>query len=193
MNTSLSKFCKDYSLPKSNVHRRCQELSLDTSQGLDENAIATLLHEFDCVPSLPDETEQPATAVHATVDAGNHFMVLSTPQLPQTYSLEGLRQGDAMGFEDPLALAAKFLQDADMVQIAMQQDIQQRQQRLQATQQAKDVIAAKTQQLQLEARLYSMQAGNLDTALTSETQALTDSMQQLSRMGKPTDGGSLQA
>jgi len=75
----------------------------------------------------------------------------------------------------------------------MQQDIVQRQQRLAQTQQAKDAIAAKTQELQLEARLYQMQSQGLDTALTSETQQLSEQLQQLNRMGKPTEpahGGS---
>lgn len=47
MNTSLSKFCKDYDLPKSSVYRRCQELGFDTSDGLTPDACERLLHEFD--------------------------------------------------------------------------------------------------------------------------------------------------
>lgn len=190
---SLHGFCRDHDLPKSSVYERCKALQILTSDGLSPDDCTRLRHEFNLNSPAP---EPAATPVQATVETGNHYLVLSTPQLPQTYSLEGLRQFDAIGFEDPLALAAKFLQDADLVQVAMQQDIALRQQRLTQTQQAKDAIAAKTQQLQLEARLYSLQAGHLDTALTNETQALTESLQQLNRMGKPThpvEGGSLPA
>jgi hypothetical protein len=185
---SLHGFCRNHDLAKSTVYDRCKEIGIATSDGLSPDDCTRLRHEFNLKPSAPEPT---ATPVQATVETGNHYLVLSTPQLPQTYSLEGLRQSDAIGFEDPLALAAKFLQDADLVQVAMQQDIALRQQRLTQTQQAKDAIASKTQQLQLEARLYQLQAGHLDTALTNETQALTEQMQQLNRMGKPADGGAV--
>jgi hypothetical protein len=184
---SLHGFCRDHGLAKSSVYDRCKEIGIATSEGLSPADCDRLCLEFNVQPTAP---EPAATPVQATVDVGNHYMVLSTPQLPQTYSLEGLRSSEAVGFEDPLSLAAKFLQDADMVQIAMQQDIVQRQQRLAQTQQAKDAIAAKTQQLQLEARLYQMQSQGLDTALTNETQQLSEQLQQLNRMGKPaTDAG----
>lgn len=193
MNTatriSLHGFCRNHDLAKSSVYDRCKEIGIATSDGLSPDDCDRLRREFNIQPATTPE--KPATSVQATVETGNHYIVLSAPQLPQTYSLEGLRQSDAIGFEDPLAIAAKFLQDADAVQLAMQQDIALRQQRLVQTQQAKEAIANKTQQLQLEARLYRMQAGNLDTALTNETQALTEQMQQLNRMGKPVDGGSV--
>lgn len=181
---SLTGFCRTYDLAKSSVFDRCQKIGIATSNGLTPAECDRLRHEFNVKPPTP---EPAATPVQSTVETGNHYMVLSTPQLPQAYSLEGLRTSEAVGFEDPLALAVRFLQDADMVQVAMQQDIVQRQQRLAQTQQAKASIDAKTQQLQLEARLYQMQAGNLDTALTTETQALTESLQQLNRMGKPAE------
>jgi len=181
---SLTGFCRTYDLAKSSVFDRCQEIGIATSNGLTPAECDRLRHEFNVKTPKP---ELAATPVQSTVETGNHYMMLSTPQLPQAYSLEGLRTSEAVGFEDPLALAVRFLQDADMVQVAMQQDIVQRQQRLAQTQQAKASIDAKTQQLQLEARLYQMQAGNLDTALTTETQALTESLQQLNRMGKPAE------
>ncbi len=187
---SLHGFCRNHDLAKSSVYDRCKEIGIATSDGLSPADCDRLRLEFNVQPTAP---EPAATPVQVTVQAGNHYMVLSTPQLPQTYSLEGLRSSEAVGFDDPLAIAARFPQDADTLKSAMQQDIVQRQQRLAQTQQAKDAIAAKTQKLQLEARLYQMQSQGLDTALTSETQQLSEQLQQLNRMGKPTepaDGGS---
>lgn len=184
-NISLHAFCRDHDLAKSSVYDRCKMLGINTSQGLSPDDCDRLRREFNWQPATAPE--QPATQVQATVDVGNHYMVLSAPQLPQAYSLEGLRSSEAVGFDDPLAIAAQFLKDADGLQMAMQADIQARQQRLVQTQQAKEAIAAKAQALQLEARLYRLQSESLDTTLTSETQALTEQLQQLNRMGKPAE------
>jgi len=181
---SLHSFCRDHDLAKSSVYDRCKVLAINTSEGLSPADCDRLRIEFNVHP-IATATEQVATPVQTTVETGNHYMVLSPPQLPQTYSLGGLRISEAVGFEDPLALAAKFLQDAGMVQVAMQQDIIQRQQRLAATQQAKQQIAAQAQTLQLEAAIYKMQSQGLDTELTNETNLLTEQLRQLNSMGKP--------
>ena len=76
MNTSLTKFCKDHDLPKSTVHRRCQELRIDTSDGLAADNCDRLLHEFDIAPSDPE----PAP-IQTTVEVGNHQMGLVVFQL----------------------------------------------------------------------------------------------------------------
>ena len=63
MTKSLHKFCKDNGLAKSSVHAKAKDLGLDTSNGLDSDAQATLLKAFSKVP-------EPAT---------NYGMVLSAP------------------------------------------------------------------------------------------------------------------
>jgi hypothetical protein len=128
-------------------------------------------------------SKTPITPV--SVETGNHSLILASPQLPQAYSLESLRQSEAVSFEDPLAVAEHFLQVADQVTSAMQLDIQTRQQRLQQTRQAKDTIAAKKQQLELEARLYQLQTSQLDSAQTQETQGLQTALSALQQLGKP--------
>lgn len=181
MNISLTKFCKDYDLPKSTVYRRCQELKIDVTNGLDEAAIAQIQNEFNVVQS-----EAPAEATPTiAVDAGNHQMILATPTLPQQYTLESLRTGEAVSFEDPLAIAAQFLEASDMVLAGMNADIQARQQKLKQTQAAKDAIAQKRQKLELEARLYQLQTQQLDESLTEETAELQAQLAELQKLGKP--------
>lgn len=181
MNTSLTKFCKDYDLPKSSVYRRCQELNIDTTSGLADADCAVLLKEFDKtpIPALP-----PASSI--TVEAGSE-VVLATPELPQTYNLQTLRQSEALVIDDPLAFANQFLTMADQVKTAMQQDIAKREQRLQATRQAKSAIEAQAADLKLEARLYQMQAANLDRVITQETVELQEAAKALQPTGKPQD------
>ncbi len=184
MNVSLTKFCKDYDLPKSSVYRRCQELGIDTANGLSPDAVAQLRHEFGVTAPV----EEPATvaAVLAPVDVGNHAITLANPALPTAYSLETLRTSEAVSIEDPLAIAASFLQDADLLVNAMQQDIQARTARLHQTKQAKAAIADKARKLELEARLYQMSTQQLDTALSAETSDLQAALGQLQALGKPT-------
>ena len=131
----------------------------------------------------PDHT--PVSNSPVTVEVGNHQLVLSAPELPQTYSLETLRADEALQFEDPLAIAAQFLVIADQVQAAMATDINQREQKLAGTRQAKDTIAAKAQDLKLEQRLYKERTHFIDTAQTHETQSLQTALNTLQVLGKP--------
>lgn len=179
MNISLTKFCKDYNLPKSSVYRRCQELSISTSEGLTPDDADRLLIEFDVVTTEPEPE-----ARSVAVEIGNHQVVLANPQLPQTFSLEGLRSSEVVSIEDPLVLAAQFLQVADNITTAMQNDLQQREQKLDDTRKAKDQIATKAQELKLESRLYRMQTDTLDKAVSQETAALQGALASLNNLGK---------
>lgn len=179
MKTSLTKFCKDHNISKTTVYRRAQELNIDTTDGLDPDGLKTLLHEFDLEPTI--ETPE------ITVEVGNHQITLVTPQLPQTFTLEGLRGSELQTYDDPLAIAAQFLSAADQLETSMAVDIQQREQKLQQTKQAAAAIAAKRQKLELEARLYQMETNRLHTATNAETANLTEGLTALQKLGKPQD------
>jgi hypothetical protein len=125
----------------------------------------------------------PKTA-SVTVETGNHQIVLSNPELPAAYSLEGLRKSEAITIEDPLAVAQQFLQVADQLTQAMQADIEQREERLQKTRRAKDAIASKAAELKIEQRLYSERARQIDTTQSLETQSLQDALGLIQALGK---------
>jgi hypothetical protein len=55
MSISLHSFCKENSLPKSSVHRRCQELGIDTTGGLNQVDCDRLLAEFGKTPTAIKE------------------------------------------------------------------------------------------------------------------------------------------
>ena len=120
-----------------------------------------------------------------TVEIGNHQVVLAQPMMPQTYSLESLRQSEVIAFDDPLAIAAQFLETADVLTAEMQRDIRVREQKLQQTQQAKAAIAEKATEFKLEARLYRERTAMLATAQSQETQSLQQSLTTLQNLGKP--------
>ncbi|MBW4472594.1 MAG: hypothetical protein KME45_19810 [Stenomitos rutilans HA7619-LM2] len=135
-------------------------------------------------PSI-DPVPAPGSNPPVTVEVGNHQIVLSQPELPQTYSLESLRQSEVIAFDDPLAIAAQFLQTADALTAEMQRDIRVREQKLQQTQQAKTAIAEKATEFKLEARLYRERTEMLATAQSQETQSLQQSLTTLQNLGKP--------
>ncbi len=172
-------------MPKSSVYRRCQELGFDTSDGLTSDACEWLLHEFDVIiPQSKMESVEPDKPT-ITVEIGNHQIVLAQPAQPQTYSLESLRQSEVVAFDDPLAIAAQFLETADALTAEMQRDIRVREQKLQQTQQAKAAIAEKATEFKLEARLYRERTELLATAQSQETQSLQHSLTTLQNLGKP--------
>lgn len=132
----------------------------------------------------PESSKRPAT-VQVEVEAGNHKIVVPPPVLPQSYTLESLRQIESVEIEDPLALANQFLEAADLLQCAMQRDIEERQQKLQQTRQARNAVVAKAQELKLEQRFYRERANQVSSAQTEETQALQDAFTTLQGLGKP--------
>jgi hypothetical protein len=55
MKISLHTFCKEHRLPKSSVHRRCQEIGIETSEGLSRADCDRLLVEFGKMPAVTNE------------------------------------------------------------------------------------------------------------------------------------------
>lgn len=131
--------------------------------------------------------DEPA-APTVTVEAGNHQMVLATPQLPTTFDLGTLRKSHIQTLEDPLAVAQQAMSVVDQLIAAAHADLDNRKQRLEATRAAKEEAAAKVRDLKLEARLYELEAGLVDNNLNRETQALIKEVSTLQQLGKPADG-----
>ncbi|MBM0745658.1 hypothetical protein JOY44_30020 (plasmid) [Phormidium sp. CLA17] len=179
MKTSLTKFCKDYSLAKTTVFNRCKELGMDTSKGVSPTDCDRLLHEFDIAPSEPEPVP-----IQTTVEVGNHQIVLSTPQLPAAFSLESLRTGKSITFEDPLAVASQFIEVADQISDAMETDLDNRKAKLNQTKQAKDAIAAKAMALKLQQQRYQEKAYRIDSEQSDQTDSLKEALELLQALGK---------
>lgn len=177
MKKSLTKFCKEHELSKTTVHRRCKELKIDTSDGLDDSVQSRLLIEFDI------ETAKKVDA--AIVEVGNHQVVVENPVLPDVYTLEGLRSSETLRLQDPLAAASQFLAVANQLQTAMKQDIQSREQHLDQVRAAHKAVEKKASELELDARMYELRAELLDKRQTEETQELQEKFSQLNDLGKP--------
>lgn len=180
---SLHAFCKDNgNLPKTSVRRWLNENGHSTSNGLSPAAVEAALAQFCPAPA-------PAPAAGGlSIHTGNHCKTLDTPAFDGlTIDLGQFRESAALVIDDPLAVADKFLQTADLIQGALAEDIAAREQRLARTKQAQAQVAAKANQLKLEQRLYKLQTAQIDTATTEETTALTRALAELQSLGKPTE------
>ena len=181
---SLHAFCRDNGLAKTTVRRWLNENNFSTSDGLSPEAIASATAQF-CPAPAPTE---PAAPAPMTIHTGNHCTSIDLPNYQgMTIDLGQFRDSSALVIDDPLAVAAQFLKTADLIQGALGADIAAREQRLQATKQAQQAVAAKAQELSLEQRLYRLQTGQLDQQQTDETTALADALTQLQSLGKPAD------
>ncbi len=157
---------------------------IDGCRYFSDDEKAMLLAHMGDKPKAIEPANEPEQSV-VSVEVGNHQIVLAQPEMPQTYSLESLRQSDVVAFDDPLAIAAQFLETADVLTAEMQRDIRLREQKLQQTQQAKAAIAEKATEFKLEARLYRERTEMLATAQSQETQGLQQSLTTLQSLGKP--------
>lgn len=131
---------------------------------------------------------QPQTP-QITIESGSSQLTLATPELPESYSLETLRQSQPVLFDDPLAVAEQFLEIASQIQQAMDADIETREVKLNQTRRAKQTIAEKASELKLEQRLYRERTRQIDSSQTEETQALSSALQLLQTLGKPQSAG----
>lgn len=166
----------------------CQDeigVVIDGCRYFSDHERARLLAHMGEKPKAAESTSVVPEKQSITVELGNHAIVLSQPEMPQTYSLESLRQSEVVAFDDPLAIAAQFLETADVLTAEMQRDIRVREHNLQQTQQAKAAIAEKATEFKLEARLYRERTEMLATAQSQETQSLQQSLTTLQNLGKP--------
>ena len=63
-NTSLSAFCRDYSLSKGSVHKFLKAEGFDTAEGLTPDAVKAAAGYFlDAAPTEPEATATPAEVV----------------------------------------------------------------------------------------------------------------------------------
>ena len=159
-----------------------QEFKAANEEGYGDRYLQAVALQYP-TPTAPEQLPEAEPAV-VNVEVGNHTIVLTQPELRQTYSLESLRQSEVVAFDDPLAIAAQFLQTADALTEEMQRDIRVREQKLQQTQQAKAAIAEKATEFKLEARLYRERTEMLATAQSQETQTLQQSLATLQNLGK---------
>ncbi|MBD2092371.1 hypothetical protein H6F67_21205 [Microcoleus sp. FACHB-1515] len=153
------------------------------AEGRDDAFLMAAREQFPA-PLPPNQQEaqsQPQREINVETKAA---IVVDTPALPQTYSLAALT-GEAIEINDPMALATQIVQAIDHVQTAMQTDIERKEQKLNETRKAKEIVSNKVQELKLDQRFYQEKNSQLSQSQTSDTQALQELAAFMQALGKP--------
>lgn len=110
---SLSKFCKDRSIPKTTAHTRLQDAGFDTSRGLSVEAQAFLMQEFGKVQARVEVLPEPESESLPGPDLGGAINVASLPGF-------GGGGGQMSLYDDELAAAMQAIQTLKQIGAAVQ-------------------------------------------------------------------------
>ena len=187
---SLGEFERRHGINKGTASKAARDLGHDTSKGLSAQAYADLKVAYD-LPDYQEPKPEPETqvtqpgALQVYVETGNHSKSITVPGISGTFDLSQFRASESVSIEDPLAVAAQFIEAANVITQEMDKDAAARELKLQQTRTAREMVANKAQELQLEQRLYRERTRAADMAQTQEAQALQDAMAGLQSLGKP--------
>jgi hypothetical protein len=175
-NTSLSAFCRDYSLSKGSVHKFLKAEGFDTAEGLTPDAVKAATGYF-----LDAEPEAPA-AGGLTIDVGNHRGQLALPQPPSGIDLGAYRGENAALTSFAPEDIDRFLDACDGFVNAVNADYQQQQMLTQQKEMAAARVRAKVEQVKQNQMLYQVRS----ETLALHNRGLDAELQQgLSTLGKP--------
>lgn len=131
------------------------------------------------VAGIDEDATEPAAIV---VSTGNHQTVLDQPPPPTDLTLENLRIGENVSFEDPLAVAESIVNAANVVVRSMRQDAATRYSQLVATNQAVSQVKAAIAELRQEQLVYRLQTAPVDRDTTQATQELQQALGELQKL-----------
>jgi hypothetical protein len=190
MRTSLTLFCKTHNLPKATVHRDCGRLGIDTSDGLDERAIARLKVEYGIKDDPTPEAIAPSEIVPSGFIQPGQLAAVEAHeiQLPDGFDASAMVKFFD-GVTGQATDTAKLVAIADLainaVNSAMDQKVQQ--QRAQLTQAEKDAkaLAEKIAAAQTDLKVKALESRILAERQTNATQAAEALFADLMALGKP--------
>ncbi|NEP56702.1 MAG: hypothetical protein F6K31_06710 [Symploca sp. SIO2G7] len=136
--------------------------------------------------TVNEPVTQSVTPVAITVVEGNHRNTLEPPQFPTEFDLGSMRSELATVdvHDDPLALAEQFINGADSLMDAMEQDEKAMAQKIAQTRQARQAVGRKVDQLKRRNDIYSLRSELLADRQNVETAALNEDFEVLQSMGK---------
>lgn len=143
-NISLSAFAQQQDINKGTLQRMAKGMGIDTSNGLDSEAVELLLTEIDRRKS------------HNGNGNGN-----GSPVLP-TYSITKMQRHD-LTIEDRMDQASQFLELVEQLTTAMDDDINNRMQQLKKTRQFTERTRQAHQNLKTKVAIYQAEQRLLES------------------------------
>jgi hypothetical protein len=191
MRTSLTLFCKTHNLPKATVHRDCVRLGIDTSDGLDERAIARLKGEYGIEEDAPEPQQiTPAEVVPSGFIQPGQLAAVETHeiQLPDGFDASAMVKFFD-GVTGQATDTAKLVAIADLALNAVNSAMNQKlhQQRVQLTQAEKDAkaLSERVATAQTDLKVKALESRILAERQTNATQAAEALFADLMALGKP--------
>jgi len=187
---SLTKFSKDNNLAKATVYRRCQELGIDTSAGLNDEAIAQLRVEFDL-----DAPTAPAPQVEAELMPDNfiqpgqlaavHAHDVQMPQGFDPTAMVRFFDGVAGQTTDTSKLVAIADVALNAVSTAMDNKIAEQRQQLTESEQHAKKLSEKIATAKTDLKVKALESRILAERQTDATKTAEELFAELMAMGKP--------
>jgi hypothetical protein len=189
-NTSLSAFCRDYSLSKGSVHKFLKAEGFDTADGLTPDAVKAAAGYF-----LDAEPEAPATPAPAEVVPYGFFqsgqlapVAKREIQLPQGFDPSAMVRffdGVAGQATDTASLVAIADLALNAVEGAMDEKLQA--QRAELTQAERDAqtMAARIGETKTRLQVKALEARILAERQTTATREAEGAFAELMSLGKP--------
>lgn len=177
MTISLTRFCKDRDLPKTSVYRRCQELKIDITNGLDEATIARLDQEF--------AAQVAAKALRPEVLPGNHASAITLKTEVQATSLEQFRTDRIRQY---LSNPQEMMEGIDLVLDSIEEGMEaaelQQEQELQQLRQVKRKAQKRLEQFRRRTDEYRLKTDILASIQNSELDEIEDLQEEVNSLGK---------
>ncbi|MFQ3619279.1 MAG: hypothetical protein SNJ50_21535 [Cyanobacteriota bacterium] len=197
MPQSLTLFCKEHDLPKATVYRDCKRLGIDTTHGLDDEAIARLKQEYGIVDA-PSEPEPKAIAPEIVPSGFIQRGQLATVeahdiQLPDSFDASAMvRLFD--GVTGQATDTTKLVAIADLainaVSSAMEEKVQRQREQLTQAERDAQALAEKIAAAKTDLKVKALEARLLAERQTAVTQSAETLFSDLMALGKPDSGDS---
>lgn len=179
MDISLHSFCKTHNLPKTTVYRRAKALGLETAQGLDQTAQATLLQEFG-----------KSNSPQVTVEEGNHRNPMALQVGCDRTSLEQFRtERIRLALTNPHEFVSGLTGFLDQLEAGMDQAEAQQEEELQTIRQLKRQSLQRLEQFRRRADEYRIRTDILASIQNADLDDLQDLTQEVNALGKSANAG----
>jgi len=180
---SIHGFCKTHNLSKTTVHRWLKDQGFDTSQGMDDAAIAAATAEF--VP-VPVATEAAPLGTTTEFTTGNHRGHLALPSQPAAVDLAMYRGEDAALSSFEPEDIERFLEACDGFVAAVDADYEHQKAVTAQKEAAAAKVKAKVDAVKQAQMVYQMRSESLALHNRGLDAELKEGMQAL---GKPAATG----
>lgn len=178
---SLNQFARERGVNPGTIYRKCKELSISTSDGLQPEAVAILLRHFP----MPQPTAPSNTTSAMTLRQPGE-MTKPDPTMPTELDLSFWGVSGDEHFDDPVALAEKAIAALDQIDTALDTHLTTLEQRRDTTKSAAQRLRDKREGLKTKAIKAELRAEFINHEIKQDEATL---QREIEALGKKTANG----